>query len=286
MKIRQRGILTLLLILGLSSASDAEYLIYLKGGHYITADNCTFSASQGADKLSETDAAGSTLVDDCAREKPKEGRIFWSTITGESGQVNADDVYAIVGTTDLLSIKPIGLPMPLEDYLITNRDGSFVNAKTVEQKGMEVYGLKRDEPIEINRRDIIEVAPESVAKSQSGEGLCPGEPAEFGVSEVEIVNGNLVGVVRNLSKNLWRPRIDVEVQVKGRLLGKFQVEDPNVLSLDDSTLIDSPVPVRFLKELERLKDTDAGVRLCYRKVKIPTRESGGPEKASAAPATK
>jgi hypothetical protein len=284
MKPRQTGTLAILLILGLFSASDAEYLIYLKGGHFISADRCTFSAHHEADKLPETDA-GSTLVEDCAREKPKEGRIFWSTITGASGQVNADDVYAILGTTSLPPIK-IGVPMPLEDYLITNRDGSFVNAKTVEQKGMEVYGLKRDELIEINRRNIIEIAPESVARSRSGEELCPGESAEFSVGETEIVSGNFVGVVTNLSKAPWSPWIDVEVSEKGRRLGKFQVKDPNVLAPEDSTAIDAPVPNRFLKVLASLQDADAGVRLCYRKVKTPARESGGLEKASAAPEAK
>jgi hypothetical protein len=281
MKIRQRGTLAILLILGLSSASDAEYLIHLKGGHYITADNCTFSAHQAADKLPET-GAGSTFIEDCARERPREGRIFWSTTTEEFGQVNADDVYAIVGTKNLLPIK-IGVPMPLDDYLITNRDGSFVNAKTVEQKGVEIYGLKRDEPIEINRRTIIEIAPESAARSRSGEDLCPGEPAEFSVGETEMVSGNFVGVVTNLSKTPWNPWIDVEVSEKGRRLGKFQVVDSNVLAPDDSTAIDAPVPKRFLKVLTSLQDADAGVRLCYRKVKTPARESGGLEKASAAP---
>ncbi|MDE2180777.1 MAG: hypothetical protein KGJ40_08020, partial [candidate division NC10 bacterium] len=68
--------------------------------------------------------------------------------------------------------------------------------------------------------------------------------------------------------------------------GKFQVKDPNVLAPEDSTAIDAPVPDRFLKVLASLQDADSGVRLCYRKVKIPARESGGLEKASAAPAAK
>lgn len=267
---RQTGTLVILLLLVLSSASDAEYLIYLKGGHFIVADDCTFGARQEVGKPPEADEQ-STLVEDCTKGKP-EGQIFWSTVNGNFGEVNADDVYAILGSKSPRSIRPTSATMPLEDYLVTNRGESFVNAKVVEEKGALVYGLKRDDLTKINRRGVIEIAPESVAKSRSGEGLCPGEPAEFAVSETEIVSGNFVGVVTNLSKAPWRPRIDIEVQLKGRRLGKFQVEDPNVLPPDDSTPIDHPVPARFLKELERLKDAEAGVRLCYRKVKTATRE--------------
>lgn len=35
--------------------------------------------------------------------------------------------------------------------------------------------------------------------------------------------------------------------------------------------MDSAVDGRFLKELERLKDAEAGVRLCYRKMKEATK---------------
>ena len=46
--------LTILLLLSVSPASHAEYLIYLKGGHYIVADNCTFSSRQESVKEGET----------------------------------------------------------------------------------------------------------------------------------------------------------------------------------------------------------------------------------------
>ncbi len=35
--------------------------------------------------------------------------------------------------------------------------------------------------------------------------------------------------------------------------------------------MNSAVDGRFLKELERLKDAEAGVRICYRKVKTATK---------------
>jgi hypothetical protein len=279
--------LALALLLGLSSVSHAEYLIYLKGGHFIIADNCTFSTSKrvgkrpeageqpiGFDKLTTGGSTGLTtgFADDCTKGKP-EGQIFWSTINGNFGEVSADDVYVVFGTKNLPPIKPSSTTMPLEDYLITNRGESFVNVKIVDENGVDVIGLKRDDLSKVNRRGVIEISPESVAKSRSGEGLCPGEPIEFGVSETEIVSGNFVGVVTNLSKEPWRLRIDVEVRVKGRRLGKFQIDDSNVLSPDESTSIDSSVPARFLKELERLKDAEAGVRLCYRKVKTGSKGS-------------
>ncbi len=277
--------LAIALLLGLSSASDAEYLIYLKGGHFIVADNCTFSTSQrvgkgpeasgqpiGFDKLTTGSSTGLTtgFVEDCTKGKP-EGQIFWSTINGNFGEVNADDIYTIFGANSLQPIKPSSATMPLEDYLITNRGESFVNAKIVEENGVEVIGLKRDDLTKINRRGVIEITPERLAKSRSGEGLCPGEPIEFAISEIELVEGHLLGVITNLSKEPWRPWIAVEVRVKGRFLGKFEVEDRNVLDPHESTSMDSPVGGRFLKELERLKDAEAGVRLCYRKVKTATK---------------
>lgn len=279
MKAHQAGAAAILLLLGLSSASDAEYLIYLKGGHFIVADDCTFSTGQGVGKGSEVseqsvgvDELTTGFAEDCTQGRP-EGHIFWSTINGNFGEVNADDVYAISGTKGLSPIKPSSATMPLEDYLITNRGESFVNTKTVGQKDVEIYGVKRNEPATIDRRSVIEIAPESVVKSRSGEGLCPGEAVEFAVSEIELVEGHLVGTVTNLSRDPWRPWIDVEVRVKRRFLGKFQVEDSNVLEPNESTAIDSPVSGRFLKELERLKDAEAGVRLCYRKVKTATKRS-------------
>ena len=270
--------LAIAFLLGLSSASDAEYLIYLRGGHFIVADNCTFSTSQGVGKVPEAseqpigfDKLTTGLAEDCTKGKP-DGQIFWSTINGNFGEVNADDVYAIFGTKNLPPVELLGTTMPLEDYLITNRGESFVSSKVVEERGVEVHGLKRDDLIKVDRRGLIEIAPERLAKSRSGEGLCSGEPIEFAVSEIELVEGHLVGAITNLSKEPWRPWMDVEVRVKGRFLGKFQVEDPNILLPNESTSIDSPVMrARFLKELERLKDAEAGVRLCYRKVKTVTK---------------
>jgi hypothetical protein len=293
MKTCKTGIEVALVLLGLSSASNAEYLIYLKGGHFIVADHCTFSTHQGMGKLPEA-GVESIPFEECTRGmKPREGRIYWSTINGDSGEVNADDVYDILGAKGLPTIKSASPPMPLEDYLITNRGESFVNAKIVEEKGVEVHGLKRDELTKVNRRGVIEIASESLAKSRSGERLCPGEPAEFSMSEVEIVDGHLLGVVTNLSKDPWRPWIDVEVSVKGRRRGKFQIEDqgghaplPNVLAFDESTLIDQLVPTRLLKEMDRLADADAGVRLCYRKIKTAARELSSPAKVSAEPSAK
>src|SRR5574337_1158309 len=103
---RHITILAMALLLGLSSAADAEYLIYLKGGHFIVADDCTFSARQGVGESRETDAESGS-GEECTREKkPREGRISWSTINGDSGEVDADDVYDILGTKSLPSIKP------------------------------------------------------------------------------------------------------------------------------------------------------------------------------------
>ncbi len=286
MKTLQVGTSAVLLMIGLFSVASAEYLIYLKGGHYIVADDCTFFAgheggnsSEGGEQPIGVDELNSDMTGDCTQGKP-EGRIFWRTINGNVGEVNADDVYAIFGSKSLPSIKPSGSTMPLEDYLITNRDESFVNAKVLEQKGIDIYGLKRDDLARVNRRGIVEIAPERLAKSQSTEGLCPGESIEFAVREVEIVDGRLVGVVANLSKAPWRPWIDVEVSVQGKRRGKFQIGDqdgnaplPNVLTSNESTSIDQPVPARLLKELDRIKDADSGVRLCYRKIKTTAESS-------------
>ncbi|PWB44793.1 MAG: hypothetical protein C3F12_10375 [Candidatus Methylomirabilota bacterium] len=262
---RHSGILVMLCLVGLPSVSTAEYLIYLKGGHFMIVDDCSFADSRAADTASETDEQ-SVLVDDCARGKPK-GPIYWSTGNGQFGELDADDVYAILGTKDLPSVKPSGVATPLEDYLVTTRDESFMNAKIVEQEGVDVYGLKRDELATMKQRGVREIAPERLAKSRSGEGLCSGEPPEFAVSEVDVVEGHLLGSVTNRSKEAWRAELEVEVRVKGRFLGKFEVKDRNVLDPNESSSIDSPVDPRFLKELTGFKDPDAGVRLCYRKIK-------------------
>jgi hypothetical protein len=257
----------------MSSASNAEYLIYLKGGHFIVADGCSLSAPRSIADTPERDERVSP-PENCTQEKPQEGRIFWSTINGNVGEVNADDVYAILGAKTVPPGKPSGSTTPLEDYLITNRGQSFVNAKVVEERDVEIYASKRDEPAKVNRRGIIEIVPERLAKGRSGEGLCAGEPIEFAVSEIEIVDGHLLGVITNLSKTAWNPWIDVEVFIRGSRRGKFQIEDqgghaplPNTLKSDESISIDQPVPTRLLKEVERLKDAEAGVRLCYRKIR-------------------
>ena len=154
-----------------------------------------------------------------------------------------------------------------------------MNSKDVpEVKGPEVRGGKRDESITVNRRGLIQIAPERLATSQSGDGLCSGEAVEFLVSEIELVEGRLLGVITNRSKEPWRPWIDVEVFVKGRPRGKFQIEDPvvhaplpNVLETGEHTAFDQLVQARFLEALGQLKDPGAGVRICYRKVKTATK---------------
>jgi hypothetical protein len=279
-------LIAILLTLAVAPASYAEYVIYLKGGHYIVADTCTFLARQGIGK--EPDAERELVfVEDCTKGKP-EGPISWSTIDGRFGEIDADNVYAIYGTKEIeKKIAPRWtLPpeeYPLEDYVITNRGESFVNAKIYQKQDTTVYGVKRDELAKIDRRGVTDIVREGEAKTRSGEGLCPGEPAEFSVSETELVGSSLVGVVTNLSKASWRPRIDVEVQVKGRRLGKFHVEDESVLAPDESIPIDGPVPARFLRHVERLADPDAGVRLCYRKVKTGVRQPVAGQPPTAQP---
>jgi len=252
-------------------------LIYLKGGHYIVVDNCTFSTKHdiGKDtgKDDEVEREESSSYQDCTHGKP-EGSIHWSTNDGKFGEVSADDVYAIMGARTLTLRNPPPEKGPLEDYLITNRGESFVGAKAIQEEENQIYGMKRDDLAKINRRSVAEIAPEGQAKSRSGEGLCAGEPAEFSVTETELVGGNLVGVATNLSKTPWKPRIDVVVEVKGKRLGKFQIEDPNILAPNDSTPIDEPVPSRFLKHVERITDPEASVRICYKKVK-----TGAPQPA-------
>jgi hypothetical protein len=286
MTLLSAALMALLFILAVAPASSAEYIIYLKGGHYIIADTCTFLARQEIAR--EPDAErGAGFVEDCTKGKP-EGPILWSMVDGRFGEVDADNVYAIYGAKRLgKKIAPRWtLPLeehPLEDYVITNRDESFVNAKIYQEKDTTVYGLKRDELAKIDRRGVSDIVREGEAKARSGEGLCRGEPAEFSVTETELVGSNLVGVVTNLSKAPWKPRIDVEVQVKGRRLGKFEVEDSSILPPDDSILIDFRVPARFLKHVERLSDPDASVRICYRKVRTGARQPVAGQPPTAQP---
>jgi hypothetical protein len=275
--------IVMLVVLAVVPLAHAEYVIYLKGGHYIVADACTYVTRQGPEKEPELERK-KALSEDCTRGKP-EGSIYWTTVDGKFGEIDADNVYAIYGGKGIEKKIVPGWTVPaeehpLEDFVITNRDESFVNAKIYQEQERTVYGVKRDELTKIDRRAITDIAREGETSSRSGEGLCPGEAAEFSVSETELVGNNLIGVVRNLSKASWKPRIDVEVQVRGKRLGKFEVEDSSILPPDDSILIDFPVPSRFLKHVERLADPDAGVRLCYRKVK-----TGAKQPAVAQPPT-
>ena len=258
------GVMTLLMV-ALSPAPRAEYLIYLKGGHYIVADDCAFSTGQAVEQDAEVEKE-LVVPKECTKGKPG-GRIFWSTTDGRFGEVNADDVYAIFGAKTLTPKRPSPLDMPLQDYLITNRGESFVNAKTIEQREDRIYGVKRDELATISRRGVTEIAPEGKAKARSGEGLCPGEPADFSVTEAELVDGHLGGVVTNLSPAAWKPLIEVEVREKGRFKGKFSVTDLNILPPGNSIPIYELVPHRFLEYFQRIADPETGVRLCYRKVK-------------------
>lgn len=54
MKTLRVGASAILLLMGLFSAANAEYLIYLKGGHFIVVDDCTLSISQGGGNSPET----------------------------------------------------------------------------------------------------------------------------------------------------------------------------------------------------------------------------------------
>jgi len=261
-----------ILALMIAQTARAEYMIYLKGGHYIVADNCTFSTSaqiEGADGEHGKDdgsAKRAIVSEDCAKGKP-EGRIFWSTIDGRFGEINADDVYSVFGArTSMPERQPPPKP-PLEDYLITTRGESFVNVERYHEKATTVTGHKRDELAKIDRRGIFEIAPESTASTRSAEGLCPGELPEFAVTETEAVGGRLVGVVTNLTQAPWKAWMEVEVRVKGKRLGKFPIEDSNILPPGNSTVFDERIPPRFAKEFERAKDPEASVRICYRKVK-------------------
>ncbi len=265
MKVGYAATLSILLLLVFSSAASAEYLIYLKGGHYIVADNCTFSTPQEIEKDAEAEQKA-IPVEDCTKGRP-EGHIYWSTIDGKFGEIDANNVYAIYGGKDLAQIRPPRTSMPLEDYLITNRGESFVNAEIYDEKGASLYGFKRDDLAKINRRGVIEIAPEGVAKGRSGEGLCAGEPAEFDVTETELVGTHLVGIFRNLSREMCMPvTIEVEVRQKGRFKGKFPVSELNVVPPGESITFDALVPGRVLEYVKQLATPEASVQLCYRKV--------------------
>lgn len=281
----QISLLTFMLLFGFST-SDAEYLIYLKGGHYIVADDCAFSTRHGVGKGPEVseqsigfDKLTAGLTEDCTKGKPK-GSIFWSTINGHFGEVNADDVYAIFGGKGRTPTKPSSTTLPLEDYLITNRGQGFVNSKDLpEEKGSEVHGRKRDEPVTLDRRGVIEITPERLATTESGEGLCPKEPNEFAVSDIDLVGDHLVGTIANLSKKEWQPEIEIEIKAKGKLKGKFTIKDKNLLDPGEDVTFDHAlfgVESQHLKYLQDLKDPNTGIRICFRKVKTGSNKGTNP----------
>src|SRR5574341_769212 len=138
MMLLSAALMAMLLIHAGAPPSYAEYIIYLKGGHYIVAESCTFLARR--ELVNEPDAEReSGFVEDCTIGEP-EGPIFWSTIDGKFGEIDANNVFAIYGGKGPKGITPSRERMPLEDYLITNRGESFVNAKRYEEKGSTVLG--------------------------------------------------------------------------------------------------------------------------------------------------
>lgn len=275
--------IALVLILAVASASHAEYIIYLKGGHYIIADNCTFPSRKGIDKGSEVEKEF-IFVEDCTIGEP-EGPIFWSTTDGKFGEINANDVYVIYGGRGLRELKSPRERMPLEDYLITNRRGSFVNAKVTEQEKDHVYGVKRGDLAKLDRRGVIEIAPEGVARAGAGEGLCLGEPPLFSVSDLELRGENLIGKVINLSSTPWRPLFEMELHLKPQaqlrerakrsFVGKFKIAELDTLGYGESTDFDArvrtqreeSVDIKLLEYVKRAVDPEGDVRLCAKKVK-------------------
>lgn len=269
------GTSAILLLMGLFSAANAEYLIYLKGGHYIVADECTISSDLEDRKDLKV---CEQVTSECKLAK---GRISWTVsnrnneIAGAvntiKGEVECDDVYAIFGGKGLKPIKLPGTTLPLEDYLIANRSQGFVNSKDLpEEMGSEVHGRKRDKPVTLDRRSVFEIAPERLATTESGEGLCPKEPNEFTVRDIDLVGDHLVGVITNLSQTEWRPEVEVEIKAKGRLKGKFTIEDKNLLGPGEDVSFDRAiggVESQHLKYLQDLKDPNTGIRICFRKVK-------------------
>ena len=256
--------LTILLLLSVSPASHAEYLIYLKGGHYIVADNCTFSSRQESVKEGETKEDSFLVrVEDCTKGKPA-GQIFWSTIDGKFGEVNPDDVYYIFGSKNLASIEPQRSAKPLEGYLITNRGESFVNSKVFRENEGRVYGLERDDLANINRRGVTEIVPAADVTSRSGEGLCPGERGEFGVTDTKRPRDHFVGEFKNLSReSCMEVSFEVEVYEGETFIGKFPVKESGAVSPGRSKRFDAPVPTRLAPYVERSGDREGGVRLCY-----------------------
>ncbi len=279
------GVVLAILFLSSPSSLWAEYIIYLKGGHYIIADDCTFSSRKGTEKGSEAEKEF-VFVEDCTVGEP-EGLIFWSTIDGKFGEIDANNVFAIYGGKGLSDLKSPRERMPLEDYLITNRGEGFVNARTYKEQDAAVYGVKRDEIAKLGRRGVTEIAPEGEARGARGEGLCPGEPPEFTVSDLDLRRENLIGNVTNLSSTPWRPLFEVEVHLKPQaqlkerakrsFVGKFKIEELDELRPGESvdfdarvrTQLDELVDTKLLEYVKRAVDPEGDARLCARKVKQP-----------------
>lgn len=269
MKGQHIGLLAMMLVAGVSSPSRAEYLIYLKGGHYITADDCTFSSRQVRVEEGDTTKEDTTIVqmEDCAKGRP-EGQIFWSTIDGTFGEVNADDVYYIFGSKGLASVAPHRQAKPLEDYLIVNRGESFINAKVVSESEGRVYGVKRDDLADVNKRGIKEIVPAADAKSRSGEGLCPGEQAEFDVTDTDYVSGHFIGLFKNLSReSCMEATFEVEVKVNEIFRGKFEVKEASAVVPGMSKHVSREVTRDVGEYIKRSKMKEGGVQLCWRKVR-------------------
>ncbi len=270
---RCAGAFIIPLLLNFSSASYAEYVIYLKGGHYVAADNCTFLVRRERVQGGDAEKEGATIVqvEDCAKQKPEEkleGRIFWSTIDGKSGELNAEDVYYIYGSKNLASITPLRPAKPLEDYLIVNRGDSFINAKVVSESEGRVYGVKRDDLADINRRGVTEIVPLADAKSRSGEGLCPGESAEFDVIDTDCVSGNFVGLFKNLSRELcMEATFEVEIKVDEHFRGKFEVKESGAVSPGGSKHFSKDVTRNQCESIRGSKNKEGGVQLCWRNIR-------------------
>lgn len=293
MKGLSRVILAILLLTNPPSLW-AEYIIYLKGGHYIIAENCTFPSRKGIDKGSEGEKEF-IFVEDCMIGEP-DGPIFWSTIDGKFGEIDANNVFAIYGGKGLRDHKPPRERMPLEDYLITNRRGSFVNAKVTEQRKDHVYGVKRDELAKIDRRGVTEIAPEGVAKGPRGEGLCPREPPEFSFTDIDFIGDNLVGFVENLSNARWKPSFELEVHAKPPLqlklrakrsfVGKFKVEDSNELGPGEGNNLSVSIPDKqLLGHTKRAIDPEGDAYLCAKKVRQPPGQPTEVSSPASPPAT-
>lgn len=260
--------IVMLLALGIISVSHAEYVIYLKGGHYIVADACTYVTRQELAKEPDSERE-KIFIEDCTKGNP-EGPIYWSTIDGRFGEIDADNVYLIFGSKNLPSIKPTRKTRPFEDYLITNRGESFVNAKIFEdfkEEDRRIFTLKRDELSNIYRRGIRQIVPEADVISRSGEGLCPGERAEFDVNDTKPLDDQFIGTFTNLSReSCMEVFIEVEVSQGGEFKGTFPIKVSGAVPPNGTTRFSVPIDKSVKKYVQQFLDREAGIQLCYRKV--------------------